>query len=118
MGYCLYGHELDEGITPLEAGLDRILGLDASQDRDFIGREALLALRTRGGYRQLIGLTVKGRGVPRPGHGILADGQGVGSVSRVYLFAELAERHRPGFRGARCCLRTAPDRHQGKPPAS
>ena len=81
MGYCLYGHELDEGITPLEAGLDRILGLDDSQDRDFIGRKALLALRTRGGYRQSIGLTVKGRGVPRTGHEILAGGQGVGSVS-------------------------------------
>ena len=81
MGYCLYGHELDEGITPLEAGLDRILGLDDSRDRDFIGRRALLALRTRGGYRQLTGLTMKGRGVPRPGHEILADGQGVGSVS-------------------------------------
>lgn len=81
MGYCLYGHELSEDITPLEAGLARILGLDNSQDRDFIGREALLALRTRGGYRKLIGLSVEGRGVPRPGYEVLADGIGVGSVS-------------------------------------
>ena len=81
MGYCLYGHELDEGITPLEAGLDRILDLGDSHDRDFIGRKALLALRTRGGYRRLIGLAMKGRAVPRPGHEVLAEGKGVGSVS-------------------------------------
>ncbi len=81
MGYCLYGHELNEETTPLEAGLDRILGLDDRPDRDFIGREALVALRARGVYRELTGLAVEGRAVPRPGYEVLADGEVVGSVS-------------------------------------
>ncbi len=81
MGYCLYGHELNEEITPLEAGLDRILRLDDRPDRDFIGREALVALRARGGYRKLTGLAVEGRAVPRPGYEVLADGEVVGSLS-------------------------------------
>ena len=81
MGYCLYGHELNEKITPLEAGLERILGLDNRPDQDYIGRKALVALRAQGGYRKLVGLAGKGRAVPRPGHEILADGERVGSVS-------------------------------------
>jgi aminomethyltransferase len=45
MGYALYGHELTEAISPLEAGLQWVTHLDKN---DFIGREALLVQKEAG----------------------------------------------------------------------
>jgi aminomethyltransferase len=78
MGYALYGNDLDEEHTPLEAGLGWVTKLDKG---DFVGRAALLAQQSVGVPRRLVGLTVAGRGFPRPGYAILsADGR-VGSVT-------------------------------------
>lgn len=57
-GMPLYGHELTEDITPLEAGLDFAVKLD----KDFLGREAMVA---KGRPRVRVGLQVTGRGVIR-----------------------------------------------------
>lgn len=78
MGYALYGNDLDEEHTPLEAGLGWITKLDK---KDFVGRTTLLAQKEKGVLRKLVGMTVAGRGFPRPGYPILAEGEVAGSVT-------------------------------------
>jgi aminomethyltransferase len=78
MGYALYGNDLDEEHTPLEAGLGWVTKLDKG---DFVGRAALLAQQSAGVPRRLVGLTVAGRGFPRPGYAILSADESVGCVT-------------------------------------
>jgi aminomethyltransferase len=59
-GMNLYGQDMDESVTPLESGL--AWTVDLSSDRDFIGREALLAMPPR---RRLVGLVLLEKGVLR-----------------------------------------------------
>jgi len=63
-GMPLYGHELDEQTSPLEAGLEFALRLDKGP---FVGREALLAEQQRGSARRLLGFLVEGRRIARQG---------------------------------------------------
>jgi aminomethyltransferase len=77
-GLPLYGHELGEGITPLQAGLGWVVRFDKG---DFRGRSALVAERARGVARRLRGLVVDGRQVPRRGCAVLRDGRPVGEVT-------------------------------------
>jgi aminomethyltransferase len=74
----LYGHELDDTTSPLEAGLDRFVKLEAG---GFLGAEAIARRREAGHPRQLAGFVVDGRGVAREGHGILHEGRRVGVVT-------------------------------------
>ncbi|MBI4550711.1 MAG: glycine cleavage system aminomethyltransferase GcvT [Candidatus Latescibacteria bacterium] len=78
MGYCLYGHEIDETTSVLEAGLGWITRFTKSR---FIGKEALLAQKAAGLTRRLIGFRLRERGFPRQGYAILHDGQPVGTVA-------------------------------------
>jgi aminomethyltransferase len=78
MGYALYGNDLDEDHTPLEAGLGWIVKLD---DRDFLGAEALRRQKEAGVERKLVGLLLEERGFPRAGYTIVADGSEVGVVT-------------------------------------
>lgn len=79
MGYALYGNDLDEEHTPLEAGLGWITKLDAD---DFVGRDALRAQKERGVERRLVGLKMTERGFPRPGYDVLSpEGKVVGKVT-------------------------------------
>lgn len=76
-GMPLYGHELEEDINPLEAGLDWAVKLDK---QDFIGKEATLAVKN-GMQRKLVGLTVIGKRIPRQDQEVLRDGQMVGVIA-------------------------------------
>jgi aminomethyltransferase len=78
-GYCLYGHELTEDITPLEAGLGWTVKLDKGDD--FIGREALVAEKAQGLRRKLVGIELTERGVPRATYPILQHGAVVGELT-------------------------------------
>ncbi|HEU5368116.1 MAG TPA: glycine cleavage system aminomethyltransferase GcvT, partial [Ktedonobacterales bacterium] len=78
-GFCLYGHELTEEITPLEAGLGWSVKLDKGVD--FIGREALARQKQEGLKRKRIGIAMTDRSVPRAGYALLADGQPVGELT-------------------------------------
>jgi aminomethyltransferase len=81
-GYCLYGHELSDEITPLEAGLGWSVKLD--KGADFSGREALVAERQGGLRRKLVGIEPRERGIPREGYPILASatgGERIGTVT-------------------------------------
>jgi aminomethyltransferase len=77
-GYVLYGHELAEYITPLEARISFAVKLDKG---DFIGREALLKQKEKGLTRTRIGLRMGDKGVPRQGYKVLADREEAGYVT-------------------------------------
>ena len=74
----LYGHELDETTSPLEACLDRFVKLEAG---GFIGAEAIARRRAQGHPRLLAGFVLEGRGIARAGYPIAADGEEVGVVT-------------------------------------
>ena len=75
----LYGNDIDETTTPLEAGLGAFVKLDGP---DFVGKAALVAQKARGLTRQLVGFEMVGRGVARQGYPLLdADGKRVGSCT-------------------------------------
>ncbi len=77
-GYCLYGHELDEETSPLEAGLSWVVKLKKD---DFVGRDALAREKEEKPVRKLIGLEVTGKGIPRQGFAVHHDGETVGKVT-------------------------------------
>lgn len=77
-GYMLYGSDIDETTTPLEAPLGWTVKLDRG---DFIGRDALQRQATEGVTRRLVGFEVVGRAIPRQGCAILAAGGQVGTVT-------------------------------------
>ena len=74
----LYGNELDDATTPLAAGLGRFVSLDGD---DFIGRAALRREQLAGSARRLVGLELRGPGIARHGHPVLADGARIGEVT-------------------------------------
>jgi aminomethyltransferase len=76
--YCLYGHELDEQTSPLEAGLSWVVKL---KKEEFVGRAALLAEKERGPARRLVGLSTEGRRVPRQGCAVSLGDREVGAVT-------------------------------------
>ena len=65
----LYGHELRDDITPLEAGLGMFVKFDTE---DFVGRNALAAQKEEGIPRRLYGLEMIDAGVPREGYSVYA----------------------------------------------
>lgn len=79
MKYALYGNDIDDSHTALEAGLGWIVKLD--KPGGFIGKEALEKQKAAGVKRRLVGFELTGSGVPRHGYPILKDGQRVGEVT-------------------------------------
>ncbi|PLX78014.1 MAG: glycine cleavage system protein T [Desulfuromonas sp.] len=77
-GYALYGHELTEKISPLEAGLGWIVKLDKP---DFVGKTALVAQSTSGIPRKRVALLMEERGIPRQGYPVYAGDRRVGEVT-------------------------------------
>jgi glycine cleavage system T protein len=75
--FALYGHEINEDTTPLEANL----GWVCKFDTDFIGKEALLEQKEQGLRKKLIGFEMIDKGVPREGYAVIsATGDGIGAV--------------------------------------
>lgn len=104
MGYALYGHEIDETTTPLEAALDWVVDFGGA---DFVGKAALTAQRDRGVDRRLVGFDLIDKGVPRQGHPILAAGQTVGTVTSGNLSPTLDKGIGMGYiEAARAALGT------------
>jgi len=77
-GYALYGHELSQEISPLEAGLGWITKLDKD---DFVGKAALAAQKAGGAPRRRVGLVMQERGIPREGYPIFVGDREVGVVT-------------------------------------
>ncbi|HOH17823.1 MAG TPA: glycine cleavage system aminomethyltransferase GcvT [Bacilli bacterium] len=77
----LYGHEIDETINPLEAGLNFAVKLDKS----FIGSEVLVAAQASGLKRKVVALELIERVIARLGYEVEADGQLIGHVTTGYM---------------------------------
>jgi len=79
-GMNLYGSDMDEDTSPLEAGLSWTLALMPA-DRDFIGRKALEALKATGNVKKFIGLVLQGRGVLRDHQKLFVGDNEVGEIT-------------------------------------
>lgn len=80
VGLPLYGDELTDEITPLEAGL----GMFAKLDKDFIGRDTLVAQKAEGLKRKIVGIELKDKAIPRHGYPVEVDGKVIGEVTTGY----------------------------------
>ena len=78
MAYMLYGNDLDDTTSPLEAGLAWTVNLDKPE---FIGKPTLVEQKARGTARRLVGLEAEGRRVPRHGMPVEVGGRAVGVVT-------------------------------------
>ncbi|GAB2771874.1 glycine cleavage system aminomethyltransferase GcvT [Salinimicrobium soli] len=78
MGYCLYGNDIDDTTSPIEAGL----GWITKFTKDFVNSEALKEQKEKGPDRKLIGFELDERGIPRQGYDIVDDnGKVIGVVT-------------------------------------
>lgn len=82
VGLPLYGDELADDITPVEAGLTMFVKLDKPE---FIGKEAIIAQKSNGAKRKIVGLELLDRAIPRHGYEVLNENdEVVGSVTTGY----------------------------------
>jgi len=78
MGYCLYGNDIDDTTSPLEAGLSWITKLD----HNFINADFLKLQKEKGVSRRLVGFAMQEKGIPRSGYELLSqDGASIGTVT-------------------------------------
>lgn len=78
MGYCLYGNDLNDSTSPIEAGL----GWITKFTKDFVNAPALLAQKETGVFKKLTAFSLTERGIPRQGYAILdAQGNKIGTVT-------------------------------------
>lgn len=81
VGLPLYGHELSAEISPVEAGL----GIFVKTDKpSFIGKEVVLAQKSEGVARKIVGIELKDKAIPRAGYPVEADGVEIGAVTTGY----------------------------------
>ncbi len=78
MGYCLYGHDIDQTTHPLEAGLGWITKTDKG---GFIGRDPIMKARQEGLRRRLVGFVLGDVAFPRQGYRLSAEDAPVGAVT-------------------------------------
>lgn len=76
-GFSLWGEDINEATTPLEAGL----GFAVSLDHEFIGKAVLVDQRANGVDRSLTGFILEGRGIPRHGYPVRTSGGAAGEVT-------------------------------------
>jgi aminomethyltransferase len=77
-GMLLCGQDMDAGTNPFEAGLGWLVDLDRG---DFVGRQALVEIKSKGVKRKLVGFQVDGREIARSGYPIVVSGKEVGRVT-------------------------------------
>ena len=77
MGMALYGNDIDDSVTPLEANMGWLVKLAKG---DFVGRDALVAQKERGIARKLVGFTTAERSFPRHGYPVFYQGAPSGVV--------------------------------------
>jgi len=80
MGFCLYGNDIDDTTSPIEAGLGWITKF--TDDKDFINKDIFLKQKTEGTSRRLVGFELIDKGVPRHGYDVVdAEGNKIGIVT-------------------------------------
>lgn len=78
-GLALYGQDLSEEISPIEAGLGFAVKTD--KETDFIGKEALTEQKNKGASRKLVGFEMLDKGIPRHGYDVLKNEETIGHVT-------------------------------------
>jgi aminomethyltransferase len=86
---ALYGQDINETTTPLEAGLGWVVHLDTKGD--FIGRSVLEQQKAAGVERRLVGIQMQGRHIARHGYPVLHEGTSVGEVTSGTLSPTLGK---------------------------
>lgn len=81
VGLPLYGDELTDELSPIEAGLGMFVKLDKEE---FIGKEAVAKQKAEGVSRKIVGIELAGRAIPRHGYDVEADGKVIGTVTTGY----------------------------------
>jgi aminomethyltransferase len=76
-GMPLYGNDIDDSHSAIEAGLNWIVKLKKGE---FLGRDVLLKHKKEGVTRKLVGFELVGRGIPRHGYPVFVDGEPYGEV--------------------------------------
>ncbi len=79
-GMNLYGNDMDDSITPLQAGMGWTIAWEPA-DRDFIGRKALEAQKAAGKPSKLVGIVLETRGVMRSHQKVVVEGIGEGEIT-------------------------------------
>lgn len=80
MGYCLYGNDIDDTTSPIEAGLGWIIKF--AEGKNFIDREHMLKLKTNGTERKLVGFEMLEKAIPRHEYDIVdSQNQNIGVVT-------------------------------------
>lgn len=79
-GMNLYGHDMDENVSPLEANMGWTIAWEP-EDRDFVGRKALAEQKAQGAPRKMIGLVLEDKGIMREGQEIVVNDEVVGVVT-------------------------------------
>jgi aminomethyltransferase len=129
MGYMLYGNDIDDTTSPLEAGLGWITKLDKG---DFIDKAFLAQQKSEGLKKKLVGFEIVERGIPRHGYEIVNGDQVIGQVTSGtqspslqkgigmgYVDAEFAKDgmrcyHKPGACALRYCECVCPSRRTSR----
>lgn len=94
MGFCLYGNDIDDTTSPIEAGL----GWITKFTNDFNNSEALKAQKEEGISRKLVGFELLDRGIPRKGYEIAdADGNNIGVVTSGTMSPSLQQAIGMGY---------------------
>jgi len=75
---CLYGNDIDENTSPVEARLSWVVRLEKL---DFVGKSAIMRLKDKGPTRVRVGFKMREKGIPRQGQDIFAETEVVGKVS-------------------------------------
>jgi aminomethyltransferase len=76
-GMMLYGHEMDESVTPFEVAYGWVVDLE----KDFVGRDTLDRQKKTGTSRKLVGFEMVDRGIARQGYKVLKYGREIGEVT-------------------------------------
>ena len=95
-GYSLYGHELDDSTSPIEAGLGWVVKF--KKECDFIDRDKMLKLKNEGLAKRLIGFEMVDKGIPRHGYEIVDDaGKIIGQVTSGTMSPSLGKSIGMGY---------------------
>ncbi|HUI46856.1 MAG TPA: glycine cleavage system aminomethyltransferase GcvT [Nitrospirota bacterium] len=85
MGYLMYGYDIDETRTPVEAGLSRFIDFK----KEFIGKDALQRIKADGPKQMLAGFVLLDKGVPKNGGSIYSENREIGAVTSGGLSPDL-----------------------------
>jgi len=88
MGYCLYGNDIDDTTSPIEAGL----GWITKFTKEFVNHEALAKQKAEKPSRKLVAFELNERGIPRQGYDIVnVEGNKIGNVTSGTMSPSLSK---------------------------